>query len=177
MFVGIVLVPFTWWFVQFVISVGTFTTSAVLQIPAETINRLDDKNAFWTTESIPKEITVDTIFRTYDAIKADCKEKGNCISPKNFVMEGGGIYSPILAYAYSIFKIDKLKVINTNAVDLTMNITSLFSDLMIAGIMFVIFGIIVIALVAILFVRVVILWLYAMFSPLFTFQYVFGGKL
>ena len=43
--------------------------------------------------------------------------------------------------------------------------------------MFAVFGILIIALTVILIVRAIKLWMYAIFSPLFTFQFVAGSKL
>ena len=37
---GIILVPFTWWFVQFTISASTYITAHVLAIPHEAINSI-----------------------------------------------------------------------------------------------------------------------------------------
>lgn len=43
--------------------------------------------------------------------------------------------------------------------------------------MFAVFGILVVALAAMLIVRAVKLWMYAIFSPLFTFQFVAGSSM
>lgn len=36
---GILMVPFTWWFVQWTISIATVVTASVMTIPAETISK------------------------------------------------------------------------------------------------------------------------------------------
>lgn len=43
--------------------------------------------------------------------------------------------------------------------------------------MFAIFGLLVVALAVILIVRAIKLWMYAIFSPLFTFQFVAGSSM
>ncbi len=46
--------------------------------------------------------------------------------------------------------------------------------MVVGALMFLVFGILTIALVAVLFVRAIKLWFYAIFSPLFTFRFVAG---
>ena len=36
---GILMVPFTWWFVQWTISIASVVTAAVITIPNETMNQ------------------------------------------------------------------------------------------------------------------------------------------
>jgi phosphoglycerol transferase MdoB-like AlkP superfamily enzyme len=56
---GILMVPFTWWFVQWTISIATVVTASVITIPAETMNSDTQKNgAWWTKESIPTLIVI-----------------------------------------------------------------------------------------------------------------------
>jgi hypothetical protein len=43
--------------------------------------------------------------------------------------------------------------------------------------MFIIFGLLVLALVSMLLIRVIKLWMYAIFSPLFTLHFVAGKEL
>lgn len=43
--------------------------------------------------------------------------------------------------------------------------------------MFLVFGLLTLALVAMLLVRAIKLWVYAIFSPLFTFQFVAGSAM
>lgn len=181
LFVGIILVPFTWWFVQFIISIATFTTSAVLEIPYETIKKIEGtKQSFWKDKVIPSEMTMDTYFTSFQKMAEECKEgknpKGDCISPESLVSGAGGVYSPLLVYSYGIFKLHSLKTINTDGIDVVTNVGSLVSGMLISSILFFAFGLIVIALIAVLFIRVLMMWMYAMFSPLFTFKYVFPDK-
>ena len=38
---GIILVPMTWWFVQFIISLSTIVTASVINIPAEVVAKYE----------------------------------------------------------------------------------------------------------------------------------------
>lgn len=84
------------------------------------------------------------------------------------------MYGYMLVYAYSIFKFDKIENLPTNGIDVIKTVFNIMHQGIIAAIMFVVFGILTIALVFILFVRVIKLWVYAIFSPLFTFRFVAG---
>lgn len=184
LFLGIIMVPFTWWFVQFIISVSTIVTSAVMEIPYQTMNKVGATNSsqadFWEKHSIPRNIDVNTFFTASGELAQQCKADGKtgttCASPKEIVGTAGGVYSPLLTYSYGIFKIQELKTINTNGVDIIKNLGELVSGMLISTILFLVFGVIVIALVAMLFFRILMMWLYAMLSPLFTFKFVLAGK-
>jgi hypothetical protein len=54
---GIIMVPLTWWFVQFIISLATIVTASVISIPMEVVIEQQRTNAssWWTTPSIPSE--------------------------------------------------------------------------------------------------------------------------
>jgi hypothetical protein len=57
---GIIMVPFTWWFVQWTISLATVITASVITIPADIVN-LED-NSYAKSLMIPKKwvITADS---------------------------------------------------------------------------------------------------------------------
>lgn len=60
LFLGIILIPLTFWFVQFIISTATVVTATVLKIPqemmAKTSGTTDATKTFWNTPDIPKVI-------------------------------------------------------------------------------------------------------------------------
>lgn len=58
---GIILVPFTWWFVQWTISLASVVTASVVSIPTDTISKVMDSNdntVWYNRDIIPQEITV-----------------------------------------------------------------------------------------------------------------------
>lgn len=89
--------------------------------------------------------------------------------------KSGGIYSPLIIYAYGIFKIHTVTLINTDGIDILTNLSSIVTQSLVSMLMFLVFGCVTIALVLILFVRAIQMWLYAMISPLFSVNYVFNG--
>lgn len=53
---GIIMVPFTWWFVQWTISLASVVTASVISIPMETIAA---DNGWWNSQIIPTKIVYD----------------------------------------------------------------------------------------------------------------------
>lgn len=105
---GIILVPLTWWIVQFVISASSYITASVMTIPAETMNAYNakysnGKTSFWNTPIIPRKITYTNDKNSID--KDVCKKNDplECIAPKEIMENAGGMYSPLLVYGYGVF--------------------------------------------------------------------------
>lgn len=170
---GILMVPFTWWFVQWTISIATVVTASVITIPAETMNSDTQKNgAWWAKESIPTLIVISETGTGW--YKNDSITK--YISPKVYLSESSGMYGYMMVYAYSIFKFDQVKQLNGPS-DVIKAWAWIVHQSVIAAIMFIIFGLLTMALIAMLLVRAIKLWVYAIFSPLFTFRFVAGWNL
>ena len=58
---GIIMVPFTWWFVQWTISLATVVTASVISIPQETLMSTMNGNGsteWYNKPIIPKDIKV-----------------------------------------------------------------------------------------------------------------------
>lgn len=96
---GIILVPLTWWGVQFTVSVATYVTAAAISVPYESVNKINPTDGFWTEPTIPKSMTYEND-KTYldgkTAIGKDqsvsdfCKTNpGSCIPIRDFVKKSG----------------------------------------------------------------------------------------
>lgn len=170
---GIILVPFTWWFVQWTISISSVITASVMTIPTETMAALNATNKskwFSDTPSIPKDISIGS-----GATKApECPT--NCITPEVFLKSSAGTYGPMLVYGYSIFKFQEIQKLDTK-VDMASAALKIVHTSIVSTIMFAVFGLLTLALISMLIVRAVKLWMYAVFSPLFTFRFVAGSNL
>lgn len=178
----VILVPLTWWFVQFTISLSTYITASVISIPMETLAKYSQPGSFWNTESIPKKI----IYENSKVLNEDSKEidkdtvlcekgKGKCISPETFIKTSWWMYSPLLVYSFSVFKFHEVKKLKSWS-DVVYAIWDIIHQGIIGVIMFIVYGLLVIALIFMLLMRAVKLWFYAIFSPLFTIKYVLGDK-
>lgn len=119
-----------------------------------------------------------------DEIKKQCrnedgtlKANSNCKSPQDIINNASGIYSPLLIYGYGIFKIQEVKTIdNKGTTDLIKDVASLINGMVFSLIMMFVFGILVIALTFVLLIRAMKLWMYAIFSPLFSLKIVLGDQ-
>jgi hypothetical protein len=179
---GILLVPFTWWAVQFIISTATIVTASVMSIPHETLNELQSSNtqqdSWWNKPSIPTKIEVSSdeklTKKSEDATK-ECTES-TCISPKKFLASSAGMYGYMMVYAYWVFQINEVKHINTGT-DALQTLGWLLNQSIIAALMFLIFWILTLALIFMLLTRAMMLWVYTIFSPFLTLDIVLWGSL
>lgn len=126
LFIGILLVPATWWFVQFIISTSTGITATVLKIPGDLVQTSTESatKTFWNEPVIPKTIVINDAISSSETLSQQCStNKENCITPASIVKNGSGIYSPLLIYGYGIFKIQDVKTLtNAGSFDIIKNI-------------------------------------------------------
>jgi hypothetical protein len=173
---GILMVPFTWLFIQQTISLSSYITASVISIPEEALRGVMDQTSktWWNTPSIPKDIIIDEN-ATVDSKtlpKVDCtKEATKCISPEVMLKNSSWMYGHMLIYAYGVFKLGDVKEIKTGG-DVVYSIAKLLHDGFIAVIMLVVFGILTMALIFMLLFRAVMLWVYTIFSPFMTLDIV-----
>lgn len=177
---GIILVPLTWWFVQFIISMATIVTASVINIPAETLakNIANEQKAdpWWGKPSIPIENAFSQKPATTEEKGNTCTVAGQCLSPKQFIGNAGGMYSNLMLYSFAVFKFQDVKKLDkpTPGVDTIYSIVQIVHQGLIGAIFFLIYGLLVLALLSVLMMRAIKLWAYAIFSPLFTLRFVLG---
>lgn len=182
---GIVLVPLTWWFVQFIISLSTIVTASVMNMPTDVMDKYFTANSspdtWWNTDSIPTEYQ----FYTDPAVLVAWAEtqyanNSTLTSPKKILTDASGIYGSLLIYGNGLFKFNEIKKLSTTT-DVMKSIWWLINKGILGVVMFIVFWFLVIALIFMLMMRAIKLWFYAIFSPLLTLRYVigdgiFGGK-
>jgi hypothetical protein len=183
---GIILVPLTWWFVQFTISLASVVTTSVINIPLETLNTMYDQrfgpgntNTWYTKESIPRVVVHDAAFSWASSFTGLSLEQcganpGACISPQEVLTSSTGMYGGLMVYAYGIFRFQDVFQINTTRDALNV-IVQLIHQWLVMALMFLVFGLLTMALVVLLLMRAIKLWFYAIFSPIMTLQYVIGN--
>lgn len=69
-----------------------------------------ETETFWTKNNIPKHVKASEIFNSASSVDCD-KTPDQCTSVKKIMESGSGIYSPMLVYAYGIFKVQDVKKI------------------------------------------------------------------
>ena len=116
---GILMVPLSWWFIQFTISLSSIVTASVMNIPMEVLkSNMSSNPDIFITRYIPKNIKTDLSLKnstksTKCPSKDSSENQNNCISAQEVLASAGGIYSPLLIYGYAIFKVDEIKQLNS----------------------------------------------------------------
>lgn len=100
----------------------------------------------------------------------------DCTNIQDILKQWGGTYSTLMIYAYQVFRIQDIKKIDTTKDKIEAGM-QLLNGIVIGAIMFLVFGLLVIALIFMLMMRAIKLWFYAIFSPIFTLHFVAGKEL
>lgn len=185
--VGMLMVPFTWFIVSGALSVANVLTASVIQLPVKTISASNGdvvRKFFDQKPIIPRQMELNltkegknNMFKSVNC--EDEKQKDQCLTISQFLSNSnGGAYNLLSVYAYGIFHVEKYMNIEKGQLEqgILNNVTDIFKKLGFGIVFFVVFGILVIAIVYALFSRAIMLWMYAIFSPIFALNHVLGSK-
>lgn len=197
--IGVIMVPFTWWMVSATLSVSSYMTALVLRMPADMITA---SNSPQYSVDVPQKCSLD--FTTSNTSKVwDCDPPTK--KPISEFLKSDNAYGIIPLYAYNIFKFDDLdtfkKALNNTdelspeqkaeilkadegsqsmllqAALIATGLAKVGVQLFMSVLFALVFMIILIALVLVLFTRVIKMWMYAIFSPLFALRYFLSDKI
>ncbi len=186
--IWVLMVPFSWFFVQFILSLSAFLTVAVLWIPHDTMSwtkpyeNLKGKKICttfvldltkWAENNIGKQAqnggkdgSKCAFGREKEEIQKILEWKGDGIS--------SSIYGMINIYTYGVMKIDRLdKLKGKDIVSDLKNLTSIALKWIFDLLFIVVYLILMVALFMALFARATWLWIHAMFSPVFGLMFFF----
>lgn len=189
--IWVLIVPFSWFFVQFIISISNIFTAAILSLPMT--DELYQNWAKKTTEMPVKVCEWGYTIKTWTqkALKNDketaktmswssswsnyvviCnKENSKSLSE---VLTGNWIYSVMYFYTFSVMKFDNYwKLFSWDLIKWVNDVVNLIFKTGFSIIFIVVYAILVIALWLALFVRILRLWFFALFSPVFWLLYFF----
>jgi len=165
--VWVLIVPFSWFFVQFIISLSSILTATVLALPYDTLK----------TSSVKlNEIDICTNLYIDDGSKSGSGMTQTCTKylKADELMQWNNVFWMLGIYTYGIFAIDETTKLFQGDIEGTTNtlawlgFKTVFNMLMVL-----IYWILVISLWLALFVRWMWLWLYMIFSPVFWLLYFF----
>lgn len=186
--IWILIVPLSWFIVQFVLSLSAILTVSALNLPFDTFsNYAQDMGKI----QIPKKCTInlsefsssekntdwksDPYWFIKCGIWADWKEEK--ISLNEFLSStdsSDSIFWVIATYTYWVMSFESLDTVFKNQKIETI------SDLLIKtafdAVFFIIYLVIIVALWIVLFTRWIYIWIYIMISPLFWLMYFFDTK-
>lgn len=194
--VWILIVPFSWFLVQFILSISAILTVSVLTIPydtfAPTFDKVSDKAIEWLCKKMIFHIqwatwalsttkwawaakNSDSFWKTFE-----CVEGSGKVTFKDIVSWKNGnsqnLYWIISIYTFwimELWELDKISISQLSGIESIMKLSAkTIFDLA----FIIIYLILMVALFLALFTRWMWLWMYAMMSPLFWLMYFLWDK-
>lgn len=177
--ISLIMVPFTWFIVQFFISLSSVLTVSVLTLPTDIIA---DK-AGWTVNQfikIPKNwwtINVDWIWTPgWLKPKANyewCSSEEECDYTFGEYLQKNPFWV-MYVYLYWVFNFWELTKLDTSSwLSWTVSVFDIIIKIIFNFAFFIVFVVILMWLFLALFMRTAYLWLYTIFSPFFWIMYFF----
>ncbi len=179
--VWVIIVPFSWFFVQLVLSISAILTVSALTLPIDSFP--DYKNMLQTVE-VPKVCTIDikSMWNTWDSKTGwdfiTCWEES--ISLSN-LMTGwwsatNSIYGIMSMYTYWIIGFDNIDNITYDDKSNIQKIWDVIVKVVFDFLFVLVYAILIIALWMVLMIRWIYIWIYTMLSPVFGLMYFFDKK-
>jgi len=191
--VWVLIVPFSWFIVQFTLSVSNVLTAAVLSLPMS--NEIRSLNPDANEKKIP--ICVKWwIITTWDATSSKMKDERaetwtwgvkwtnyiiRCYEKKDMklseVFVWDGIYSIMYYYTYQAMKFDEIwRIFQWDVLAGVTSIVRAVFKIWFNIIFVIIYALLLLALIFVMFTRIMYLWMYTMLSPLFWLAYFFKKR-
>ncbi|MDD2907490.1 MAG: hypothetical protein PHH98_02510 [Candidatus Gracilibacteria bacterium] len=181
--VGILIVPFSWFLVQFILSLSAVLTISALNLPFETFPTFGKTLA---TTTIPKSCTVnlksigkndstatDSTVEEKGFIYCDKDLKTNLSDVLNSGKSSDSIFGIIATYTYGVLGLENISNMNANDLTGIKTMGDLVVKLLFDVLFVVVYSILMIALGLVLMVRGIYIWIYIMISPIFGLMYFF----
>ena len=169
--------PFTWFIVQFIISISTLLTASVIQLPYDVFKWSETQKSIINDIKIPVNCTVD--LSAYNGSWVTCSNEEKDKKPLSELLNSKDTIGWVIwFYSFWLINIWSLTSVLTEQISNkdTWWISTVF-DLwlkIIIDVVFVIAYLILLRAIALaLFTRWIYLWFYAMFSPIFWLIYFF----
>ncbi len=181
----ILIVPFSWFIVQFILSISAILTVSALTLP---INTFPDYNEVMKTVTIPSKCTIDL---SHDLDSKTAQNWFNCNDNKNKKWEEGtsrvslnesfekwdvnsSIFATISLYTYGVIQIDKLDEFSSSDIKAGVKSSIGFVVKLVIDLLFIlVYAILMFALALVLITRWFYIWMYVMLSPIFWLMYFF----
>lgn len=187
--VWVLIVPFSWFFVQLVLSVSWYLTVSILTLPSEIFTSYDTK---LTEIKIPKECIIDFNYSSSWTTLSDISmvwnqaqdgkffycsnDEDNKITLKE-AMDKSSFWL-ISMYTYWILNIQNLKTIFTQQINdkTIVKLSNVIIKLVFNVLFVLVYMILFVSLWLVLLSRWIYLWLFTIFSPVFWLMYFFDKK-
>lgn len=177
--VWILIVPFSWFLVQFILSLSSILMVALISLPYDSFEQYWLFQKYDNTQ-ICTDFTINLwtpdekqtgAAKWFDCPDSSKKPFSEVLDPKK------SIYWIVWAYTYGILRLDKLNEISAELSGKTVkNITDLALKTIFDLVFIAVYWVLMLALFLALFVRWVWIWMFIMFSPIFWLLYFFNDK-
>jgi len=175
--IWVLIVPFTWFFVQFILSISSILTVWVLSLPYDTFKDTYMKIDKLEQVKFCKDYVINTWTLTWSTFPIGCKEwskdamsLSDIVNPKN----SDSLFWITTVYTYWVMALDENgKLYSQNIINWINDIIDLWLKAIFDLVFLIVYALLMIALALALFVRWVYLWFYAMLSPVFWLLYFF----
>lgn len=179
--IGILIVPFSWFLVNFILSISAVLTISALNLPFDTFQNYKDKI---TTVQIPTKCTFnpDNLSSSWTtSSKQDLEKILKCEDwskkPLTELLESwkswDSIFWVIALYTYWVVNLETFDNLNESYLSKVTNMAQLVLKLVFDFLFIVIYAVLMIALGLVLMTRWIYLWIYMMMSPVFWLMYFF----
>jgi len=178
--VGILIVPFSWFLIQFILSLSAILTISALNLPFETFSKF---NSSLTSVEIPSSCTLNlkTLWESKEwESKEESKKLFDCWKEKKTLEEIrkseegiDSIFWIIWIYTYWLLSIESMDKLNNFDLSSITNMSDLVLKLLFDVLFIIVYSVLIIAMWLVLMVRWIYIWIYMMISPLFGLMYFF----
>ncbi len=180
--VWILIVPFSWFIIQFILSISAILTVSALSLPYDLFwkwtGNLFDKTEVSTNCSIDMDKMMGGLTKSWStdpkAAWIDCT--GDKKSLSTLMSDWNSLFSIMYIYTYWVMKIQDLDKLTSTQLPNTSSLWTVAANLIFNWIFVIAFLILLIALWIAMFSRGVVLWLFTIFSPVFWLIYFFNWK-
>lgn len=167
---GVLVVPFTWFFVQFILSLSSLLTIWVLSLPYDTF-----KDTYFSKDKLDKvklcsEYVINSGTLEKNHFPIECKEWSAKKPLSEFmnVKDSQTLFGITTVYTYGVMWFDESgRLFKKDIISWLGDIFALWGKALFDIVFVIIYSLLMIALAVALLVRGVALWFYAMFSPAF----------
>ena len=177
--VWVLIVPFSWFLVQFILSISAILTVSALTLPYDSF---PDKYASAVDKiMVPKECTLDLSKELKDKEYLNCWDENNKISLWTLLVNwssSSSIYWILSFYTYWVMWATDADTIKFSDKEISWykSIADIAFKLVFDVLFVILYFILIVALWLVLMIRWIYIWIYIMLSPVFWLMYFFDKK-
>lgn len=175
--VGILIVPFSWFLVNFILSISAILTISALNLPFDTFDSYKEKmqKVEVPTSCVfnPDNMSATWATDLSKILKCDKSWNKSIESLLSSDKSGDSIFGIIWLYTYWVINLESFDNLNEWYQKSVTNMAQLIIKIVFDFLFIVVYSVLMVALWLVLMTRWIYLWIYMMISPLFWLMYFF----